>query len=50
MARVRRKRISFWANVPSTKRSRVSFSSGGGTVSFLTKKKRRKKISFYARR
>jgi len=50
MVEVRRKKVSFWAKVPSKRRGRVTFNSGGRTVSFLASKRRKKKITFYARR
>jgi len=50
MVKVKRKRVSFWAKVPSRRRTRVEFKSKGKKVKFLAKRATRKKISFYARR
>ncbi len=51
MVKIKRKKVSFWAQVPAKKRKKVCFKTKRGKkVCFLTKKKVRKKVSFYARR
>jgi hypothetical protein len=56
MVRVRRRRVSFWAEVPSSRRKKVTFKTKAGAktkkkrVSFLARATTKKRISFYARR